>query len=87
MEVVGARGVGIGGQGLRGELLAPFNVPRHHELLSHAQPLLRLPPRGADGGRIHWVGRGWWNGGFLAGILVDRCKQLSGRSNVFTLRR
>lgn len=64
MEVVGARGVGIGGQGLRGELLAPFKVARHQELLSHVQPLLRLPPRGAGagGGRIHRVGRGWWTG-------------------------
>lgn len=55
VEILSARGTGVGGDGLGGELLAALEVPRHEELLGHTHPLVRLPPCGG-GGRIHcWV--------------------------------
>jgi hypothetical protein len=56
VDVLGARGVGVHGEGLRGELLTSLEVPRHQELLGDVQELLRPPPR-AGGGRIHGWGR------------------------------
>lgn len=44
VEILGARGTGVGGEGLGGELLAALEVLRHQELFGDLHPLLRLPP-------------------------------------------
>lgn len=61
VQLLGARGVGVGAEGLRGELLASLVVARRQELLGDAPELLCPPPRGAGagGGRIHGLGEKW----------------------------
>jgi hypothetical protein len=56
VEVLGARGVGVRVEGLRGELFASLEIASYKELLGDAQELLRPPPL-AGGGRIMGWGR------------------------------
>jgi hypothetical protein len=58
VEVLGARGVGVRVEGLRGELFASLEIASYKELLGDAQELLRPPPL-AGGGRIHGLGEKW----------------------------
>jgi len=56
-EVVGARGAGVEGEGLRNELLAALQVACRQELLGDAHKPLRLPPLGGGSRRIHGARR------------------------------